>query len=594
MADAKIELLEDRQLMSVATVTHNEIVRLDTTAGLITVELTPNVTPLTVHNFLANYVQKKLYDNTLIHRSVPGFVIQGGGFKFAPSYPFIKQAAPIPNEIASDSTAADGGPVNLRGTIAMAKLGSDPDSATSEWFINLADNSSNLDYQNGGFTVFGNVIGGGMHTVDAIAALKVTDDSKVNGAFGEIPVTHNGEQNNFVVVKSARAMDELAVSLNTQIHQVIWTDENGANGSISLSHGSANLKFTGVGLHYAQLAGGILKISGTEVQLSEVSTHSTNKNSILTITSAGSANHAIVGDITTDGPLKQISAPDVWLEGDLSSAGPISRIDFNGTHQSTLNISGAGALTINVANAIDTSISTTMDLASLSVTRWTSDGALPSSISAALIDQIAVKNGTFTATVHSDKRIGSVRVADIHSSHFSSVGPLFDLEAHYIEDTTIDAPSVGKLIASGAMTRDTVKVINDIGSVTAASLYSTTLAVDWFPDDDYFTLTPGPAGFNNVVSRIGPVTLTAPMNSFVKSVIAAPNLGILKLGSIPINLQGSQYGIVTLDTIPEIQATFSGKSIILHNIKTSGAASAAFQKAGIKLGLFTVEFAPLI
>lgn len=84
--------------------------------------------------------------------------------------------APVVNEF---------GRSNLRGTIAMAKLGNDPNSATSQWFFNLADNSNNLDNQNGGFTVFGEVVDNGMAVVDAIAALPVYYADSV---FSELPL----------------------------------------------------------------------------------------------------------------------------------------------------------------------------------------------------------------------------------------------------------------------------------------------------------------------------------------------------------------------------------------------------------------------
>ncbi len=154
------------------------IVHFDTSMGGFDVELYNAQTPVTTANFL-NYVNDGDYTNTFIHRSVPGFVIQGGGFGIVGGSGFFVPAdPPIVNEP---------GILNTRGTIAMAKLGGDPNSATSQWFFNLADNTD-LDTQNGGFTVFGHVLGNGMDVVDAIAALQVWDASGIYSAFGEIPL----------------------------------------------------------------------------------------------------------------------------------------------------------------------------------------------------------------------------------------------------------------------------------------------------------------------------------------------------------------------------------------------------------------------
>jgi len=125
-------------------------------------------TPATAANFLS-YVDGGHYQNTIIHRSVPGFVVQGGGFTATGTPDLVSnvtQFAAVVNEPKPTSATA---PNNIRGTIAMAKLGSDPNSATNQWFFNLADNSANLDNQNGGFTVFGRVLGSGMNAVDAMA-----------------------------------------------------------------------------------------------------------------------------------------------------------------------------------------------------------------------------------------------------------------------------------------------------------------------------------------------------------------------------------------------------------------------------------------
>ncbi len=154
-------------------------VRMHTPLGDIDVQLMDAAAPITVANFL-NYVDSGAYANSFIHRSVPGFVIQGGGFRWntaAASVELVPSNATIANEFSASRS-------NLRGTIAMAKLGNDPNSATSQWFINLADNSANLDNQNGGFTVFGQVTGNGMQVADAIAALPIVN---ANGGNASLP-----------------------------------------------------------------------------------------------------------------------------------------------------------------------------------------------------------------------------------------------------------------------------------------------------------------------------------------------------------------------------------------------------------------------
>jgi cyclophilin family peptidyl-prolyl cis-trans isomerase len=143
-----------------------QLVQMQTILGNITIELYPQSAPRTVANFLS-YVDGGLFNNIFINRSVPGFVIQGGGFTIS--------SANVINAVATLGTVANETKLsNLRGTLAMART-SDPNSASNQWFINLADNGgspTNLDTTTGGYTVFARVIGTGMTVADAIAALK--------------------------------------------------------------------------------------------------------------------------------------------------------------------------------------------------------------------------------------------------------------------------------------------------------------------------------------------------------------------------------------------------------------------------------------
>lgn len=179
----------------------NTVVTIETPLGIFQMELLADDAPNTVQNFL-NYVDRGAYDGTFFHRSVPGFVVQGGGFAYDPftkTAPGIAVDPPVVNEF---------GVSNVRGTVAMAKTAAGPDSATNQWFVNLADNSANLDNQNGGFTVFARVIGDGMQVVDAIAALPLTN---LGGAFTSTPtIDFNGTISSsiFVTIDKASSTSE--------------------------------------------------------------------------------------------------------------------------------------------------------------------------------------------------------------------------------------------------------------------------------------------------------------------------------------------------------------------------------------------------
>jgi len=161
------------------------IVRVSTSIGDFSIELLDDVAPITVSNFL-NYVSRNDYNGTYFHRVVDDFVVQGGAYRFEP---FVG-----PVDIPTDSPIINEFNVsNLRGTVAMAKQDGDPNSATNQWFINLSDNV-NLDSSNGGFTVFGKVLGNGMEIVDAIDKLptidlgvKASNAPYINGAYNNDP-----------------------------------------------------------------------------------------------------------------------------------------------------------------------------------------------------------------------------------------------------------------------------------------------------------------------------------------------------------------------------------------------------------------------
>lgn len=164
----------------------NPVVLMDTTLGKIKIELNEKAAPISVKNFL-EYANAGFYADTVFHRVIPGFMAQGGGFtaerKQKPTN------APIRNEAAN-------GLKNDRGTIAMARTAA-PDSATSQFFINVANNDmlNRPNPDGAGYAVFGKVIEG-MDVVDTIVNAKTRN---VNMVFQNLPETP-------IVIKSVKVV----------------------------------------------------------------------------------------------------------------------------------------------------------------------------------------------------------------------------------------------------------------------------------------------------------------------------------------------------------------------------------------------------
>lgn len=181
------------------------IVEFETNHGNFQVNLFDTTTPKTVENFLS-YVESGHYTDTVIHRVVPDFIVQGGGFSFEGDWPLTKNQtnASVVNEPVYS---------NVKGTIAMAKVGGNVNSATNQWFFNLVNNSSNLDSQNGGFTAFGQVVGDGMDTINAIATINRCNEIPMTDfTTAECTAASTPGIENFVVVYSVTIVDSSTVT----------------------------------------------------------------------------------------------------------------------------------------------------------------------------------------------------------------------------------------------------------------------------------------------------------------------------------------------------------------------------------------------
>ena len=210
-----------------------QIAQFDTVLGKFNVELLAGDAPLSVANFLS-YVGAGSYSNTIFHRATPldtinraNWIVQGGGYD--PAGTAIAQQASIALEYKLS---------NVRGTLAMARTVA-ANSATSEWFFNVGDNSSVLGANNGGgYAVFGRVIGTGMSVVDAISALPIYN---VGGAFSTIPLRNvqSGQATvqlaNLIIVNSITPLPVFPTGGGAAVVSFVVSNSNSAAVSASLS-----------------------------------------------------------------------------------------------------------------------------------------------------------------------------------------------------------------------------------------------------------------------------------------------------------------------------------------------------------------------
>jgi cyclophilin family peptidyl-prolyl cis-trans isomerase len=218
------------------------LVQFRTPFGDMEVELYDQDKPVTVQNFL-QYVQNGLYVNEFAHRLVPGFVLQGGGYTLTTNFVFtIPTYPPIINEYGVGNQYS-----NVFGTIAMAKLGGDTNSATSQWFFNLTTNPSlDADDSNDLFVVFGHVIQGtnilnifnnfqiytGTQTSNLVA-----DEESFNPAFGDLPLLYPYfVATNFVFIDIT--LMQVVITNGSGGEQISW---NSATGLTNIVEFTTNL-----------------------------------------------------------------------------------------------------------------------------------------------------------------------------------------------------------------------------------------------------------------------------------------------------------------------------------------------------------------
>lgn len=604
------------------------LVDVTTPLGVIPIALTDSKTPNTVANFL-KYINTPGEFNapTIIHRSVPGFVIQGGGF--------TTSGNPI---TTFGNINTESGQSNVTGTVAMA-LSSGPNSATSQWFVNLADNSSTLDgtADGGPFTVFGNVVYNGMSVVNAIAALQTVNDSQNppgNSIFGALPVlssftgsstptlvnpsdmvtttytvvqplTYAVSSDNPSLVAPAVSGKNLTLTYGsgtgtTQVH-VTATDIAGNTASttftvgvgiqtVTLGAGGVNVvKFrdprgrighvalTGRGTATVSVIGASLK---TGKKIDGVVTIA-GKATSLSIAADGTSPNTVMTIFSNGGSL-QVS--DISITGALSSLNA-SVVNLTGALTSTGaihnlmlgNVSG-GTLTIGGGPASQVHLGNASNENLFSYTNITNLTA-NSWTGTSQITAPAIRNanisGSFAASM-AVNTIGAFVAGSITGGNWGVPGEVKQLSVQTLTNWIASFGSTGRFKVAGTVDASTLHSTGNIGFFFSTGMTNSNVYAG-----ANGTSTGLPASASDfTTAKIQSFTVNG---TFINSNVASQTISKINTGTLQTSNGGKPFGVASHD-IPDLAFTIAGTKIHLRKVTTEAQITTALTKHHVSQG----------
>jgi peptidyl-prolyl cis-trans isomerase A (cyclophilin A) len=578
------------------------VVRLATTNGNIDLMLYDAVKPVTVANFL-NYVNGGDYNETLVHRTTTNadtglVVIQGGGYNApgredgATAFSHIAQDAQIPDELTTNGLRS-----NVRGTIAMAKSG--PNTATSEWFINLDNNATALDNpaNSGGFTVFGEVINNTLANADAIQQLPKFN---FGSPFGQLPL-RNYTQNDFTAATPVTENHTVTVNTAAVVPEVTYTAASSNEGLVTAAVVNNQLTLTYAG---GQVGAADVTVTGTGLDGSVV-------------TDTFSVSVGALGVTIGDGAAKGVTFTDAdGTVGTITVRGGTATVALDGTGLTQAD--GKRGVTVGgaVASIASITLSGTGGASTLTVKAKGGDGLLEiGSISgsgglktlagkqlsvngdvslgtAAKIDFADLTGGSITIGGTAPVALGILGGAD--DSDITSTAPFKSVKLGRFGGSdgvaqTLTAPAIAKLTSgdfagnlavSGAVGNVKVTGTATGGAWTVGSLGATTVTGDLGSDLNVGTIkslkagsisnadlfargtigkvTTGNVTNSNFFSAVPAATLPAAAGdlaeggniagltvkgTFTASNVAAETLGKLNLGTVTTANGGTAFGV---------------------------------------------------